>query len=181
MIELVIIAVAVGVDNLRVSLALGWAGTSVAQRLRFTIAFGVAESGMPILGLALGTVAFRFAEFGALVGPMAMATCALLCLAPIDDTQRLATSFGRRRLLDSRWIVVALPLSLGLDNLVAGVALAALDIPVLFAAAVVGLVSSGFAAIGLRVGDVTRVYRRFRWIAAVGLLVIAAVEASAAL
>jgi putative Mn2+ efflux pump MntP len=178
--ELFIIAVVVGVDNLRAGLAIGWAGISIAQRTRYTVMFGLAETGMPVLGMALGTVAFHLAKVGSLATPIAMAVCALLCLAPTAGALRPAAS-GRRTFLDSRWALVALPLSFGLDNLAAGVALAALDIPFVFAVSVVGLMSSGFAAIGLRLGEVTRGYRRLRWIAALVLLAMAAVEAGNAL
>jgi putative Mn2+ efflux pump MntP len=59
-------------------------------------------------------------------------------------------------LLDSRWAVVLLPLLLALDNVAAGAGLRALDLPLVPAALVLGLVSATIAAAGLLAGSAAR-------------------------
>jgi putative Mn2+ efflux pump MntP len=174
MIELGLIAVAVGLDNLRAGVAIGWAGTSTAQRLRYALAFGVTESTMPLVGLALGTAATGISGFCQWIGPLALTACGLLCLVPRPDQDRASK---RRHLLDARWALVALPISLGLDNLLAGVALATLDVPVLLAAAVVGVVSTILATIGLYLGNAMHLRAPTRLLAALILLAVAGLEA----
>jgi putative Mn2+ efflux pump MntP len=52
------------------------------------------------------------------------------------------------------WLLLGLPLSLSLDNLVAGSALGLLGLPVLFSALVLGGISGGLCFVGIRLGSV---------------------------
>jgi putative Mn2+ efflux pump MntP len=175
--ELGVLAVAVGSDNLRAGLALGWAGTSARRRMWFAFVFGLVECGMPLLGLALGSAAFASADVTEAVAPAAITVCGVLVLADAARDRRgsreRARSFG-----DRPWVLVVLPVALGVDNLAAGVALAALEVPIVLALTVIGLVSSTLAAAGLWLGDVIRLWAPSRVLAGFALLAIAAVARS---
>lgn len=54
MIALLLVALALGVDNLAVSVGIGVSGVRGATRLRVAVIFGLFEAGMPVLGLAAG-------------------------------------------------------------------------------------------------------------------------------
>jgi putative Mn2+ efflux pump MntP len=51
---LVLVALALGIDNLAASVGIGVSGVRAAVRARVAIVFGVFEAGMPVLGMALG-------------------------------------------------------------------------------------------------------------------------------
>jgi putative Mn2+ efflux pump MntP len=51
---LILVALALGIDNLAVSVGIGVSGVRAAVRARVAIVFGVFEAGMPVLGMALG-------------------------------------------------------------------------------------------------------------------------------
>jgi len=54
MIALLLVALALGVDNLAVSLGIGVSGVHGAMRVRVAVIFGLFEAGMPLLGMAAG-------------------------------------------------------------------------------------------------------------------------------
>src|SRR5260221_13874879 len=54
MIALLLVALALGVDNLAVSLGIGVSGVHGAMRGRVAVIFGLFEAGMPLLGMAAG-------------------------------------------------------------------------------------------------------------------------------
>src|SRR6266700_6066493 len=53
-IALLLVALALGVDNLAVSLGIGVSGVRGAVRVRVAVIFGLFEAGMPLLGMAVG-------------------------------------------------------------------------------------------------------------------------------
>ena len=55
--------------------------------------------------------------------------------------------------MNSRHMLFGLPLSLSLDNLLAGVGLGSIHYPVLFSALVIGLVSAAMSCTGLYLGN----------------------------
>ncbi len=175
MLELGVLAVVIGGDNLRAGLVLGWAGTSGRQRLRCYLALGLAECVLPMAGLVLGQTAFRYADVGELAGPLAMTVCAVLVLWAVARERAGGSEVDTtpaRPLGDHPLALVVLPVALGLDNLAAGVALAALAVPAVLAAAVLGLTSSILAGAGLWLGDAMRL--RSRVLTVLALLAVAA-------
>ena len=55
MLELLLVAVCVGLSNLAAAVAIGVSGVDARTRVRVGLVFGAFESGMPVLGLALGS------------------------------------------------------------------------------------------------------------------------------
>ena len=54
MLALLLVALALGIDNLAVSLGIGVSGVHGAIRVRVALVFGLFEAGMPLLGMAAG-------------------------------------------------------------------------------------------------------------------------------
>jgi manganese efflux pump family protein len=54
LITLILVALALGIDNLAVSVGIGVSGVKAAVRWRVALVFGLFEAGMPVLGMALG-------------------------------------------------------------------------------------------------------------------------------
>jgi putative Mn2+ efflux pump MntP len=57
MLALLLVAASVGVSNFAAAMALGVSGVDAKTRLRVGLVFGAFESGMPVVGLALGAQA----------------------------------------------------------------------------------------------------------------------------
>jgi len=51
---LLLLAVALGLDNLAAGLAIGAGGVTRRAKVRIAVVFGLCEAGMPVLGLVLG-------------------------------------------------------------------------------------------------------------------------------
>ena len=54
MLALLLLAAALGLDNLAASIGIGVGGVRGATRVRVAVVFGLFEAGMPVLGLLLG-------------------------------------------------------------------------------------------------------------------------------
>ena len=54
MLALLLLAVALGLDNLAAAIGIGVGGVRGATRVRVAVVFGLFEAGMPVLGLVLG-------------------------------------------------------------------------------------------------------------------------------
>ena len=54
MLALLLLAAALGLDNLAAALGIGVGGVRGATRVRVAVVFGLFEAGMPVLGLVLG-------------------------------------------------------------------------------------------------------------------------------
>ena len=54
MLPLLLLAVALGLDNLAAAIGIGVGGVRRAARVRVAVVFGLFEAGMPVLGLLLG-------------------------------------------------------------------------------------------------------------------------------
>ena len=69
MLALLLLAVALGLDNLAAAIGIGVGGVSGTHRVRVAVVFGLFEAGMPVLGLVLGHgLADSLGPGGALAG-----------------------------------------------------------------------------------------------------------------
>jgi len=147
MLELLLIAVSVGVSNFAAAVAIGVSGVDTRTRLRVGLVFGVFESGMPVLGLALGSGLAGELGHGSrwLAAALLIAAGGYGIISSLRGGRGgLGTGGGRRLLLGG--------LVLSLDNLVVGFALGASHASVLVGALVIGTVSVGLSLIGLELG-----------------------------
>lgn len=136
-----------GIDNFQAACALGLLPLSRGRKWAAAASFGLCESAMALAGLVAGGF-LRAQVLGAsgMAGTVALLASGvtLIWLAVHDRDLETAAN--------SRWIVVGLPLSLSLDNLVAGAGLGANGFPVLMGAAMVGLVCAAMSLAGLFLG-----------------------------
>ena len=154
MTALILFSLFVGLDNLQVSAAIGMLEIRTERKWLLTIAFGFFEAVMPLIGLLLGgLIHTALGGLAGSIGPLILMTCGLLIIYMAHGKQDTA------EVVNNRWLLFGLPLTLSLDNLVAGIGLGALGYPVLFAALVIGLVSASMCFLGLFVG-----HQVSRWI-----------------
>jgi putative Mn2+ efflux pump MntP len=144
-------------DTFAVAAALGMTRPTRAQRIRFSLLFAAFEGGMPVIGLlvgaGLGRVIGDWSEYVAIAALVGLG--AYMLWVRKDDEERV------RKLAASRGpAVIALGLSVSLDELAIGFSLGLLNVPivpaiVLIAAQALVVSQVGFA-LGSRVGAAAR-------------------------
>ena len=157
MVTLLLLGFALSLDSFRVSLGLGTLKLSRLRQLQIVIAFGVCDALAPLIGLLIGKSLLQF------IGPWVEHLGPLLLCAygvyVIYIAQRCAgTETGET----DRWMVLGLPLTLSLDNLIAGTTLGMIGFPLLISVTIIGVMSSLFAFVGLRLGRTAVNLLRFR-------------------
>src|ERR1051325_5131802 len=145
MIKLLLLGFALSLDSFRVSLGLGTLKLSRMRQFQIVIAFGVCDAVAPLIGLLIGKSLLEFiGPWVEHLGPL------LLCgygVYVIYIAQRYAD--GEADGTD-RWMVLGVPLSLSLDNFVAGTTLGMMGFPMLMSVVIIGAMSALFAFVGLR-------------------------------
>jgi len=136
-----------GIDNFQAACALGLLPLSRGRKWAAAASFGLCESVMAMAGLVAGSL-LRTRVTGA---SDAAGTVALL-LSGVTLIWLAVHERDLDRAANSRWIVVGLPLSLSLDNLVAGAGLGASGFPVLLCAGMVGVICAAMSLAGLFLG-----------------------------
>jgi manganese efflux pump family protein len=169
--SLLVLGLLVGLDNLQVGAALGLVRMRARRRWAFAGAFALAETAMPLLGLAAGRGVARAAGPAAnAVGIAVLAATGAVILALALRGEEAAA------VVDRPFALVLLPLSLSFDNLFAGLGLGSLGYPVAASALTIGAVSGGLCALGLFAGGGLRrwVPERAELLSGVYLLALAA-------
>jgi len=149
-------AVLSGLDNLHVSSVLGLTEIKKTKKYLLVLQFGLWEAFMPWVGLFGGHQIHTYlGESSRLVGPLVLFLCGFLILYQVlkDDE-----SFDS---LKSNLTLFALPFSLSLDNLFAGIGLGALGYPVVVTSLCVGLISAAMCFVGMFLGN--KVRKWFPW------------------
>jgi putative Mn2+ efflux pump MntP len=125
------------------------------RRALFALSFCACEIATPLLGLLLvGSLHARFGAWIDRLAPAIVVTCgAVILFLAFKDHDELEA------VVNHRWTVAVLPLSLSFDNLLIGVSLGALGYPLPLAAAAVGSVSACMCLAGIAGGTRLR-----RWI-----------------
>jgi putative Mn2+ efflux pump MntP len=142
--KLLLLSVLLGLDNLRVTVALGMAGVDARARRRLAVSFASFEALAPVIGFALGATIAAGPRWRA-VAPAVLTVAAALALwgalrgSPVHPW------------LGGRGVLLVLPAALATDNLAAGVGLAGTG-AVLQMAAVAGVASVLWSLLGLEVG-----------------------------
>jgi len=150
MVSLLLVSVSVGLSNFAGAIGIGLSGINARTRIRVGVAFGFFEALMPVIGLILGAAVAGYIGHH-LAGYVAGGILILTGLYTIlQGRQVKAVETGPRGLQTHRLIITALALSI--DNLAVGFALGGLDIPIILAAATMGVVSVGMSLAGLELG-----------------------------
>lgn len=149
MTPIVVLAVALGLDNAGVVMALAAAGTTRKVAFPLILAFAAFEAVMPLLGLLLGNTV------GEVIGPAANLAGAVALAG--SGGYILRSAFRGRApegLPDRTSVVLGLPLSLSADNLLAGVGLGLLGFPAVGSALIFGIITAAICLVGQYVGEV---------------------------
>ena len=174
MLALLLLAAALGLDNLAASIGIGVGGVRGATRVRVAVVFGLFEAGMPVLGLLLGHgLADSLGQVARWLGGAVLIAFGLVQGARLVRARRAAAPDGGTPEIGARGIgapeVDALEaggrarpqrigrmllggLVLSGDNLAAGFALGAYHTNLALAAVVFGVVSVAMSLAGLELG-----------------------------
>lgn len=172
MVRLLAFVLPLGVDSFAVAAALGAAGlTGFRARLRISLIFVVFEAGMPLIGLAVGGGIARA------IGSVAdyLAAAAVIALGVFMLVARGDDELKAGRLSSTHGLaVIALGVSISLDEFAIGFSLGLVRLPVLpviVAIAVQALLASQLGlALGHRISEVFR--ERAEQVAAVALILL---------
>lgn len=148
LISLLILGFVLSLDNARLAVALGAFQLSWRRALRIALVFGIWDGISPLVGLLIG----RY--FGEEIGPVAdlVGPIVLLVFGLYLVVRSLQTEAPED--LDERMVLFGIPLSLSLDNLLAGTGLGMLGFPPVFTAAVFGAMTAVMTFVGLQLGGV---------------------------
>ena len=149
MIELLIFGLLAGLDNLQVSASLALLPLARRRMHLLAGAFCASEIGGAVLGLLLGRALLSLlAPTAEWLAPVAMLVCGVvvLWLALRRDDADLS------RFANHRALLLGLPLSLSLDNVIAGAGIGVAGYPPVLSALVVGSLSAAMACVGLYAG-----------------------------
>lgn len=147
MTTLLLLALTLSLDSFRVSLGLGATRLRPARQAQIALAFGLCDAAAPLVGLMVGQSLVEY--FGARVeylGPL------VLCAYGAYVIYVARRCEGEDAAEESRWIVLGLPLSMSLDNLIAGTSLGMIGFPLWLSVAVIGAMSSLMSLAGLWLG-----------------------------
>ncbi len=155
MLALLLLALALGLDNLAAAIGFGAGsagGVSGGTRVRIAVVFGLFEAGMPVLGLVLGHgLADSLGQAARWLGGGVLIAFGVVGLVQAWRAPGDGGSFER---LESRRIGRLLlgGLVLSGDNLAAGFALGSYHVALAVAAVVFGVVSVAMSLAGLELG-----------------------------
>jgi manganese efflux pump family protein len=157
MVTLLLLGFALSLDSFRVSLGLGTLKLSRLRQLQIVIAFGVCDALAPLIGLLIGKSLLQvIGPWVEHIGPL------LLCAYGVYVIYIAKRCAGSETGETDRWMVLGLPLSLSLDNLIAGTTLGMIGFPVLLSVTIIGAMSALLSLAGLRLGKTAVNLLRFR-------------------
>lgn len=151
MLKLLAFVLPLGLDSFAVAAAIGASQAITAwQRLRISLVFVIFEGGMPLIGLGLGIALARgigqVASY--LAGAAVIAIGAWMLLAGDKDEEEKAT-----RIITSRGLaLIALGLSISLDELAIGFTIGLAHLPVTTVIVAIALQAFIAAQLGLAIG-----------------------------
>ncbi len=148
MVKLVLFVLPLGLDTFAVSAALGLAGLPKRQRLKISLLLSAFEMAMPVAGLLLGRA------LGGAIGDVAdyVAAAALVALAAWmlfggEENE------GRKLVTSSGIALLAVGLSVSLDELAMGFTIGLLHLSIAQAVILIGAQAFVLAQVGLRLGS----------------------------
>ncbi|TWV32581.1 hypothetical protein FRZ03_33380 [Streptomyces misionensis] len=133
-------------DNFRVSIALGTVPFGLRRAVQVALTFGLWDAIMPLVGLLIGhEIGETIGSVADVVGAAALGGYGLyLVITSLRNPEPDE--------LDHPWALFGIPLSLSLDNLIAGASLGILGLSPWLSAATFGLITAAMSLLGLRLG-----------------------------
>lgn len=172
MAQLLLLGILAGLDNLQVAAAIGVAPIGRARRWLLVAAFAICETASPVLGVFLAHGLST--QLGISLDGMAPFVVIACGLAIVVLALRGREEVGL--IINSRWTLIGLPLTLSFDNLLIGVSVTSLGYPPALAALVIGAISATLCVLGILAGGrITRLIpERAELASGCALIVIAA-------
>src|SRR5882724_4672865 len=167
-IQLLVLGFVLSLDNFRVAVVLGTVPFSFRRAVQVALTFGLWDGVMPLAGLLLGRyVGEEIGPVTEYVGSIALGGYGLYLLIralrnPEPDE------------LDHPWALFGIPLSLSLDNLLAGASLGLLGFSPWFSSVVFGVITAVMSLVGMLVGRFVARLVRIRSDLVSGIALIAA-------
>ncbi|MEU6321802.1 manganese efflux pump [Streptomyces sp. NPDC047009] len=168
--EILLLGFVLSLDNFRVSIALGTVPFGLRRAVQVALTFGLWDAIMPLVGLFIGR------QIGEAVGGIAD----LMGAAVLGGYGLYLVISALRNPepdeLDHPWALFGIPLTLSLDNLLAGASLGMLGLSPWFSAAVFGVMTAVMSLVGLQLGRVAARLVRIRsdLLSGVALIIAAA-------
>jgi manganese efflux pump family protein len=154
-------------DNFRVAVALGTVPFGLRRAVQVALTFGLWDVVMPLVGLVLGRrVGSAIGPFTDLVGSIVLGGYGLYLLVGTLWKPEPPE-------LDHAWVLSGIPLSLSLDNLVAGAGLGLLGLSPWFSSLLFGAITVVMSFVGLQVGRFVAQLIPIRWDLVSGIALIA--------
>jgi len=174
MLKLLAFVLPLGLDSFAVAAAIGAAGTPRWRlRLRISLIFVVFEAGMPLVGLAAGRgLARAIGPVADFVAAAAVIVVGIWMLVSDNDEHSAADRLAATRGL----AVVALGISISLDELAIGFSLGLAKLPVVPVIIAIAIVALAASQLGLALGAVVgeRLREHAEQVAGVALILLGA-------
>ncbi|WP_251096552.1 manganese efflux pump [Streptomyces sp. Caat 7-52] len=144
--EILILGFVLSLDNLRVSIALGTVPFGLKRAVQVALTFGLWDAIMPLVGLLIGhRIGESVGDVADVMGATALGGYGLyLVISALRNPEPDE--------LDHPWALFGIPLTLSLDNLLAGASLGVLGLSPWFSAAVFGAMTAVLSLVGLQLG-----------------------------
>ncbi|MFF2203591.1 manganese efflux pump MntP family protein [Streptomyces sp. NPDC058145] len=144
--EILVLGFVLSLDNFRVSIALGTVPFGLKRAVQVALTFGLWDAIMPLVGLLIGhQIGESVGDVADVVGAAALGGYGLYLV--ISSLRKPEPDE-----LDQPWALFGIPLTLSLDNLLAGASLGVLGLSPWFSAAAFGVITAVLSLVGLRLG-----------------------------
>jgi manganese efflux pump family protein len=144
--EALVLGFVLSLDNFRVAIALGTVPFGLRRAVQVAVTFGLWDAIMPLTGLLIGRrIGDSVGATAELVGAAALGGYGLYLVVT-------ALRNPEPEELDHPWALFGIPLTLSLDNLLAGASLGLLGLSPYLSATVFGAATAVMSLVGLRLG-----------------------------
>jgi manganese efflux pump family protein len=169
--EVLVLGFVLSLDNFRVAIALGTVPFGLKRAVQVAFTFGLWDAVMPLVGLLIGRqIGESVGEVAELVGAAALGAYGLyLVISALRNPEPAE--------LDHPWALFGIPLTLSLDNLLAGASLGILGLSPWFSAVVFGAMTAVMSLAGLLAGRYAARLIRIRTDLLAGITLITAAVA----
>ncbi|WP_306187383.1 MULTISPECIES: manganese efflux pump [unclassified Streptomyces] len=144
--EMLVLGFVLSLDNFRVSIALGTVPFGLKRAVQVALTFGLWDAVMPLAGLLIGReIGESIGNVADVVGAAALGGYGLyLVISALRNPEPDE--------LDHPWALFGIPLTLSLDNLIAGASLGMLGLSPWLSAAAFGVMTAVMSLVGLQLG-----------------------------
>jgi putative Mn2+ efflux pump MntP len=163
-----LVAASLGMDNFAAAIGIGAAGVDRRTRVRTAVAFGLFESGMPLIGQRIAGIIGNAGKY--------CGAGLLIIIGIVSIYKAMTKSPGKSEFhpqMSNKQLAMAAA-AISIDNLLIGFALSLEHSPILLAAGVIAIFSVTFSLTGMELGH--RLGKKFgKWGELAGGIVLAGV------